>query len=188
MSLQNRQGRAMTTDKERAKQIIVEIIKQADGSLRNKTNLFKAFYHAHLEYAKVNPDYLSTWPIVKMPHGPGIDNSDTLLGELISNGVLKCEQLQAGDFTGFRFALTGEPPAGSPLTARAIEAIRRGVEHVDKKTASEVSEESHDVSRTWRSARIGEELNIYLDLPDDDELNERDRAIRKIAADLGAVW
>jgi hypothetical protein len=178
----------MTTDKERAKQIIVEIIKQAGGSLQNKTNLFKAFYHAHLEYAKANPDYLSNWPIVRMPRGPGIDNASMLLGELMSDGVLDVKQIQDGDFVGFRFALTGEPPAGSPLSPKAIEAIRKGVEHVDGKTAKEVSDKSHDSSRTWQSSRNGEELNIYLDLPDDDEFKERDQAIRKIAADLGAAW
>ena len=44
-------------------------VRQADG-FRIKTNLFKAFYHAHLEFARTQPGYLSNWPIVHMPNGP----------------------------------------------------------------------------------------------------------------------
>ncbi|MBP87557.1 MAG: hypothetical protein CMJ64_12665 [Planctomycetaceae bacterium] len=66
-------GIRSAAEKDRAKRIIIEIIRQADGSFERKTNLYKAFYHAHLKYAADNPGYLSKWPIVRMPRGPGID-------------------------------------------------------------------------------------------------------------------
>ena len=178
----------MTTDKEKSKHVIVEIIRQAGGTLRNKTILFKAFYHAHLEYAAKNPGYLTTWPIVKMPHGPGIDNANVLLGELMAEGVLDVTQIQEGRFTAFMFEFTGEPPPGSPLSKEANEAIKSGLAVVTGKTASEVSDESHESSRSWRSARDGEELNIYLDLGSDQEFAARDEGIRKIASELRSVW
>ena len=58
-------------DKEVAKQVILEIIRQAGGVLNYKTSLFKAFYHAHLHFAETQSGYLSTWPIVACREAPG---------------------------------------------------------------------------------------------------------------------
>ena len=81
------------SDKNRAKQIIVEIVRQAGGVLDNKTNLFKAFYRAHLKFAESNPGFLSTWKIVRMPNGPGIHRFEVLLGELIADGYLEVDEV-----------------------------------------------------------------------------------------------
>jgi hypothetical protein len=43
----------MGADKERAKRVIVEILRQAGGEL-GKTKLFKAFWLAHLYYFKID--------------------------------------------------------------------------------------------------------------------------------------
>src|SRR5829696_1839003 len=94
-------------DKQRAKQIIVEIIRASGGSLTNKTNLFKAFYHAHLKYAEKRPDILSDWPIIRMPRGPAIDRFNVLLGELISEGILDLGCVEKGPFEAMQFELTG---------------------------------------------------------------------------------
>ena len=51
-----------------------ELIRQSAGDrIEGKTRLFKAFYFAHLFYARSAVDYLTDWPIVRMPQGPGID-------------------------------------------------------------------------------------------------------------------
>jgi len=171
-------------DKERAKAVILEIIRQAGGKLHNKTNLFKAFYHAHLEYAKANRGYLSTWPIVRMPKGPGIDWCDRLLGELTSDGSLKIRQVKRGNRYAFLFSLSGKRPAENTLPEGSAEAIKRALARIDGKTADEVSGESH--RRAWESARNGEEMNIYLDLTESDsELQEK---AESTAAMLNDIW
>jgi len=152
----------------RAKKIIVELVRQAGGQLQNKTNLFKAFWKAHLAYAANNPGYLSTWPIVRMPNGPGIEDFDYLVSEMLADGWLTIDESQVGPYRAMVFSLGPACPPPS-LPEAAIEAIREGVRAVDSKSATAVSDESHRQSRVWREAKDGEELDIYLDLIDDAE-------------------
>ncbi|NQU21548.1 MAG: hypothetical protein HQ567_09710 [Candidatus Nealsonbacteria bacterium] len=169
-------------DKNLAKQVIAEIVRQAGGQLDNKTNLFKAFYLAHLIYADRQPGYLTFWPIVRMPRGPGIDRSDVLIGELIAEEVLTVKQLDYGDFHGFRFELTGNCPDAAKLSPEAIEAISLAVKFVDGKSAEEVSDFSHRLSKTWQEAQNGEELNIYVDAIPEDEYRQREARMTEIAS------
>jgi hypothetical protein len=152
----------------RAKRIIVELVRQAGGQFQNKTNLFKAFWKAHLAYAANQPGYLSTWPIVRMPNGPGIEDFDTLLSEMLHDGWLTIDEVQMGQYWAMAFKLGPHCPPPS-LPAGAIEAIKAGIAAVDGKTATAVSDDSHRQSRVWREAKDGEELDIYLDLIPDDE-------------------
>jgi hypothetical protein len=163
----------------RAKKIIVEIVRQAGGQFQNKTNLFKAFWKAHLAYAATQPGYLSTWPIVRMPNGPGIGDFDTLLGEMLEDGWLTIDEVQVGPYWAMAFKL-GEHCPPSSLPAAAVAAIREGLQAVDGKTVAAVGDDAHRQSRVWREAKDGEELDIYLDLIDDEE-----RA--KLEADLAAL-
>lgn len=66
--------------------------------MRGEPKLFKAFYFAHLYYAKANVDYLTDWPIVRMPNGPGIDKFQPLLNELIHEGILKVSDELEGPY------------------------------------------------------------------------------------------
>jgi hypothetical protein len=154
----------------RAKKIIVELVRQAGGEFQNKTNLFKAFWKAHLAYAANSPGYLSNWPIVRMPNGPGIDDFDLLLAEMLADGWLTIGETEVGPYRAMTFSLGPSCPPPS-LPAAAIDAIREGVQAVDGKTATAVSGESHENSRVWREARDGEELDIYLDLISDQDRN-----------------
>lgn len=74
-------------DRHKAKRLILEIIRQAKGGL-GKTQLFKAFWLSHLYYAQIARGYLTDWRIVRMPHGPGIDDGDDLLHELVEEGLI----------------------------------------------------------------------------------------------------
>lgn len=166
-------------DKERAKAIIVEIVRQAGGRFRNKTNLFKAFWRAHVSYAESHLTALSDWPIVRMPMGPGIDKFNILLGELLTEGILEAEQVQHADFTGFVFHLL--PGAPASLAADEIAAVKAGVAAVDGKSASDVSDDSHDRSRAWQMAADGAELDVFLDAIPEAEYREREQRLRELA-------
>jgi len=172
-------------DTRHAKRIILEIIRQAGGVFDNKTNLYKAFYHAHLRFAETQPGYLSTWPIVRMPRGPGVDRFDVLLGELMAEGRVETKEIDHGKHKGFRFVLRGNQPECDDLPEGAVEAIAYGVAQVSGKRATRVSEESHEASRAWREAKDGEELNIYPDLLSDEEYQERMERSKTLAVALG---
>ena len=72
---------------DRAKQVLVELIRAAGGEWTGKTRLYKAYYLAHFYYAETEPGYLTNWAVVKMPYGPGIECGDELLNELV---LLEC--------------------------------------------------------------------------------------------------
>jgi hypothetical protein len=162
--------------RDRAKRIIVEIVRQAGGEIQNKTNLFKAFWRAHLAYSDVNLGYLSNWPIVRMPQGPGIDNFDHLLADMLSDDWLTIGDRQVGDKTAMVFTLGPQCPQ-STFNEAQIVAIRSGVAKVRAKSARFVSDESHKDSRVWREAQDGDELDIYLDLIPDSERESYGRGI-----------
>ena len=180
--------RSIAVEKDRAKRIIIEVIRQAGGSFERKTNLYKAFYHAHLKYAGDNPGYLSRWPIVRMPNGPGIDNFDSLVGELLLTGVLHVGTVMIGDKEAVRFELTVLADSVLPMEDAERGAIKFGVDSVAGKTAKQVSKESHDTSRAWRAARDGEELDIYADLSSDEEHDAFSKEYDSISTTIDAVF
>lgn len=177
----------LDTEKELAKQIIVEIIRQAGGVLDFKTRLFKAFYHAHVHFADNQPGYLSSWPIVRMPRGPGIDKFDVLIGELMAEGRVTTHQIEVGENQAFQFCLGDAPQRSSVLPDGADESIAFGVQQVAGKSAKQVSTESHQVSRAWRQATDGQELNVYLDVLGDDEYRRRAIRVSEIGRALDAA-
>ncbi len=168
-------------EKERAKEIILEIIRQAGGVFDLETNLYKAFYHAHLRYANTHRGYLSTWPIVRMPHGPGINDCKDLLRELAKAGKIKISKFKCqGGYDGRRFTLLTNDIDCSRLPRGATKAIAYGVEQVKGKTAKQTSHESHIKSRAWKEAEDGDELNIYTDSLSDDEYEREKQDIKRL--------
>jgi hypothetical protein len=177
----------ITHETKRAKKIIVELVRQAGGEFQNKTNLFKAFWKAHLDYAAKNPGYLSTWPIVRMPNGPGIDEFDHLLAEMLADDWLTIGEREVGPYRAMVFSLGMACPPPS-LPQAAIDSIREGVQAVDGKAAGTVSDQSHRQSRVWREAKDGEELDIYLDLMDDEERDRREANLAILREAIGSSY
>jgi len=169
--------------RDRAKRIIVEIVRQAGGEFQNKTNLYKAFWRAHLAYADTNLGYLSNWPIVRMPQGPGIDNFDHLLADMLADDWLTIGERQIGDCTAMVFAIGSRCPP-SIFNDAQITAIRSGVAKVKHKSARFVSDQSHKDSRVWNEASDGDTLDIYLDLIPEDELKQYQRGAQILAEGL----
>lgn len=176
------------TDRRRAKRVIAEIIKQAAGTAIRKTQLHQAFYIAHLLYAEQQRGYLSNWPIIRMPHGPGIDCGDELIAELELSGILELKTVPEGPWTTTRYRLARAERSGEQLSAAETRAIKQAVAFVRKKTAAELSELTHEHSRSWIEARDGQPLDIYIDLIPDDEFARRQREIDALHRELIAAW
>lgn len=170
----------------RAKRVIAEIIKQAGGTFTGKTRLYKAFYIAHLLYAEQQRGYLTNWPIVRMPHGPGIDCGDELIAELELSGTLELRRVPEGPWSTTRFQLTGH--GHDKLAAAETRAIKQAVDFVRKKTAVELSELTHEHSRSWIEARDGQPLDIYIDIIPEHEFERRERDIDALHRELIAAW
>ena len=174
-------------DRNRAKKVIVEIIRQAGGELTATTRLYKAFYFAHLYYAEAAPGYLSDWPIVKMPNGPGIHSCGGVVAELIAEGVLATDHVPVGPFRAVRYRFTGRDLSGTPLPDEGVRAVQRAVQLVQDKPATELSDMTHEFSRSWNMANDGDELNIYVDLIPDDEYETREENLARLRKSLDEV-
>src|SRR5581483_9784151 len=79
-----------------ARDVVLEIIRSADGEWVGKTRLHKAFYFAHLYYAAERPRLLTSHAIARLPQGPGIQGGDELISELIRDGLLTVELTHEG--------------------------------------------------------------------------------------------
>src|SRR5437588_9025156 len=105
----------------RAQDVILEILRHADGEWTGKAKLDKAFYFAHLYFANERPGLLTDWPIARMPQGPSIEKSHELFGELVREGYLTIEQVHEGPYPESRYRLTdkGRDAPKPPEDARA---------------------------------------------------------------------
>lgn len=158
------------------KKIIVEIIRQA-GHLTGTTKLHAVFYLAHLFYARESPGFLTYWPIVRTPSGPGIDEGDELLDELVKTGVLGLDSEMVGPHEATRYQLAGKELPGGQLASEALSAITKAVDFVKAWTTSQLSDLTHDYSRSWKETPDGRELNIYIDVIPDQEFYKRQKQL-----------
>jgi hypothetical protein len=170
------------TTKNRAKQVVLEILRRTGGHL-DKVRLYKAFYHAHLYFAENNPGFLSAWPFARMPRGPGIDAGNRLLEELLAARILT--QKGCGETT--EYAATEEKTPGEPLPAPALEAIQHAVEKILSQTPEEASDCTHEESRSWQEGRNGDILNVYIDPIPEDEYRRRQEALRILDQELKGI-
>lgn len=169
-----------------AKEVFVEILRQADGWIVGKTRLFKAFYLAHLYYFRQNSGLLTDWPIVHMPFGPGVEAGQELINELVASGAVRVRHESDGPFPEIEFRLAQPTPSG--LAAAAQEAIRSAVRFVSDKSATELSNLLHERSRAWNSARPGEPLNIYTDMIPEEQFDSEQARLTEIREELAAVF
>jgi Protein of unknown function (DUF4065) len=165
-------------DREKAKRLILEIIRQSGGGL-GKTQLFKAFWLSHLYYAKTARGFLTDWRIVRMPHGPGIDEADDLLQELVQSGFITQTHEAKGPYTQIHCSITGKE-IDEKFSTEAIQAIQAAVGDVKGQSAGSISQWSHEFSRSWNNTPNGTELDIYADLIPDDVYNERRKKLTKM--------
>lgn len=171
----------------RAKAIIVEIIRQNGGVLTNKTNLFKAFWKSHVASAAAGRRPLSVYPIARMPQGPGIDDFDRLLGELLTETAIATETVMVGSFQAFEFTLLDENAYSDQLSSDDKLSISEGVQYAAGKTATEVSERSHVDSRSWQTTSSGREIDPDLDSMTDDEFRKLSNKSKSIGNLIAAI-
>jgi hypothetical protein len=172
----------------RAKAVIVEIIRQHGGSMQSKTHLFKAFWKANVAAAQATGTPLTDYPIVRMPHGPGIHNVSHLLSELIDEDAITMDRPSEDPYDPFEFTIQTANAYEGDLSDNDRKAVSRGIDAVRGKSAKQISDESHRESRAWNAARNGEALDIYLDAIPEDEFARRSDSLRRIGAAVDAAF
>ena len=168
-----------------AKRLVLELIRKADGQVTGKTRLFKAFYFAHLIYFENNPGLLTNWPIARMPQGPGIHKSEELFDQLVKEGWLVIDHVHENVYPEYRYLLTEKANDLAPLPNAADLAIQRAVDFVKDKTAVQLSQLTHEYSRSWIEGKSGDLLDIYIDVIPDDEYERRKAQLVELQSNLG---
>jgi Protein of unknown function (DUF4065) len=165
-----------------AKHAILEIIRKSDGEFTGKTRLHKALYFAHLIYFDLAPGYLTDAEFARMPQGPGIDGGERILHELQDEGLLEFEAFHEGPYPDNRYRLTAKGKTlPIDLSERASTAIQRAVDFVQPRTAGELSQLTHEYSRSWNlQEKLGGLLDIYIDVIPDDEYQKRQADIKEM--------
>lgn len=171
----------------KAQDVIIEIMRKAGGELTGKTRLYKAFYFAHLLYSQEFPELLTAWPIVRMPQGPGIDRGDELLGEMIGKGYLTTEMNHDNFYPEHRYRLTDAGRTPEELPHEVGDIVQRVTDFVKSKSAAELSQLTHEQSRSWIEAKDGEQLNVDIDMIPDNEYNRRKEIIMNLDRQLGTT-
>jgi len=166
-----------------ARELVLEILRQAGPNGLGKTKLFKAFYFAHVYYAKERPERLTDWPIARMPQGPGIHNHGELLGGMQRDGSVTVELVSEGPYREYRYRVA-DVAAGQGLDGAALAAVREAASYCMDKTAAQLSEITHEYSRAWNGARDGDVIDVTLDAIEPGEYEEREQGLRRLDAML----
>lgn len=166
--------------REQAKLVIRDLLAAAGGSLRGKVRLNKAFYFAHLYYWRDSQGILTDYPIVRLPFGPAIDDATQLLAELVGEGTIDITTSPNGPYEEYVYTLRS-PHELDPRSPRTS-ALRAAIELVEGRTGADLSELTHEHSRTWQGTADGKEMSIYADLLTDEQLESARTAIQQLRA------
>jgi hypothetical protein len=170
-----------------AQRVVLELIRSAGGTWDGRAKLSKAFYFAHLYYAAAAPGILTDWPIVRTPQGPGIHNGSVLLQGLVKNGYLAVETTREGPYPDSRYRLTVKANAEPSLPEDARVAVQAATDFVTPRTAAELSQLTHERSRSWREAKDGDVLDVYIDLIPDEEYEANQEQFAELDQQLTAA-
>jgi hypothetical protein len=154
-------------DREAAKQLILKIVAMAGGRLEAMSRLNKAFYAAHLIYWQERQGVLSDYPVVKLPHGPAIDDFDGLVAELVGEGALEVHDELIGPYP--TTVLTLKTSVQIDPKAPEFDPIQRAVRWVKRHTVAELERLTHDRPSYLAQPRVGYEQPIYLDAIKEEE-------------------
>jgi hypothetical protein len=170
-----------------AQRVVLELIRSAGGTWDGRAKLSKAFYFAHLYYAAAAPGILTAWPIVRTPQGPGIHNGSVLLQGLAKYGYVTVEKTREGPYPDWRYRLTAKANAEPPLPEDARAAVQAAADFVTLRTAAELSQMTHERSRSWREAKDGDLLDVYIDLIPDEEYEANQEQLTELDQQLTAA-
>jgi hypothetical protein len=167
----------MAPDRERAKRVIFEVVRQNGGAV-TRARLPTIFWLAHLFYTRKARGFLTDWPIIRTPSGAGIDCADCLIDEMVLAGNVTRSHATMGPFTETACRLSDRPLTGE-LAPEAAAAIGEALLFVNQHPAMSGSDLAERYSRSWQDSPDGAELDIYSDLIPDDVYEQRGRELEE---------
>lgn len=183
----------LIANRERAKALLVALVRECpQGAPILRTQLYKGYYFSLLMCMHALGAELVDWPVVKMPQGPGVESGEELLGELCAEGVLVMSNESVGPFRGFGYRIADVDAAdryADEFSEPETQAIRDACAYAHSKTAADLTNTTHELSRSWKACEMGHALPIFADLLLDDEpVEEMKSRLEKIADEFKGVF
>jgi len=185
---------ANARDENKARAILIALVDCLNraGKKPGRTMLYKGFYLAHLLHAQNYSAVLSDWPIVKLDHGPGVDEGKRILETLAHEGILTERKVPKRLRPGFEYQIIAGAAADAylgALTPDEVRTIQEACGVVKDKDGDELDAWAHEASPAWNAARcIGDELPIYADLLDDEDSVELGERLRKAQDHIEGIF
>jgi uncharacterized phage-associated protein len=171
-----------------AQNVILQILRAGEGEWSGKLKLHKAFYFAHLFYANERPGVLTDWPIARLQHGPGIHDGERLIEEMAAEGLLTIESVHEGPYPECRYRLTDQTLATAPdMDEDARAAVNQAAAFCKDRTAADLSQLTHDRSRSWHEGETGDLLHIYVDTIPEEEYRQREQRLEELSEQLPRI-
>lgn len=171
--------------REQAKAVILGIIDAAGECFAGQVRLYKAFWAAHLYHHHREAGELTGHPVVRMPHGPGIDDGEAILAELVAANRLRKTEQPCGPYTEQVFHLTGDAPQLGEAQRRSI---LEAVAWVNGRSGAELSQFTHEHSREWNRRPDGVEMTVALDAMSEPEYQAMKKRQASVADDVAAAF
>lgn len=172
-------------DDRRAMAILRAILSESRGQqLHGKVRLFKNFYYAHVYHWRDAVEPLSSYPIIKLPRGPGIGDFGRLDAMMRESGVWQVSQEAIGPHIGWLYTLADGGQDLPELGPAARNSIRSAVRFTEDKTAAELSELTHEFCYDWPRVRLGELLDVSRDVYEASEVDAMIEVGDQVLAEL----
>jgi hypothetical protein len=163
---------------QQAKAVILDLITAAGGKLSGHARLDAAFYFAHIYLWRDADKILTDHAIIRTAAGPAISDGNDLLADLVHDGKLRVISVAQGPFEDQAYEIPDPGPfADDGPRARAI---RDAVEFVSTRTDADLLVTVQRWSLSWRKARDGAEMDIFIDTLTGGEYADIRKAVARV--------
>jgi transcriptional regulator with XRE-family HTH domain len=143
------------------KNVLLYILERCAGKPNvGETVLYKLLYFSDFNYYELYEEHLTGAKYRKLPYGPVPQMLDTIIGQMLENGMIQRIKTEYYDKIQTRYI----PLAKADLTklkASEKEVIDRVIEQMSDWSASAISSYSHK-DMPWLASKEGEEINYEL--------------------------
>jgi len=143
------------------KNVLLYILERCAGKPNvGETVLYKLLYFSDFNYYELYEEHLTGAKYRKLPYGPVPQKLDTIIGQMMENGMIQRIKTEYYDKMQTRYI----PLAKADLTelkASEKEVIDKVIEQMSDWSASAISNYSHK-DMPWLASKEGEEINYEL--------------------------
>ena len=143
------------------KNVLLYILERCAGKPNvGETVLYKLLYFSDFNYYELYEEHLTGAVYRKLPYGPVPQKFDTIIGQMMENGMIKRIKTEYYDKMQTRYI----PLAKADLTelkASEKEVIDKVIEQLSDWSAAAISNYSHK-DMPWIASKEGEEINYEL--------------------------